>query len=388
MNNNIAQDMDFKGTPEELGQDLIHRTVTGAYPMFGYNIDEVREGAALIRTKNPDDWARLWSGFGDRHNAAAQAAEGKGDFATAQAEYDAAYGWFSLARWPAPHTALRWAAYERSLEAFANYDRFNANPLRHVTIKVDGEEITALLRVPSGPGPFPLYVQISGLDGYKELIARMTTVELAKRGIATLTMDAPGTGQAAKITVEVWRTLKSMVDKVVAMPEIDARKVVLYGGSFGGFWATLLAYRMPETFAGVVVHGGPLGLAHLNFHGEYMFDGEVALTHAVKGARSYAEALELASGLDLSAPGRLDGPTPPMLLLNGVHDQIVSIDSLYRVLGSGTTPKEAWVNPQGVHMGRQAGAWTFGRIYAEIIMPWVMARMGGSGSFAQASEVP
>lgn len=49
----------------------------------------------------------------------------------------------------------------------------------------------------------PLFAQILGLDGYKELMARMTTVELAKLGIATLSMDAPGTGQAAKITVVI-----------------------------------------------------------------------------------------------------------------------------------------------------------------------------------------
>jgi esterase FrsA len=50
----------------------------------------------------------------------------------------------------------------------------------------------------------------------------------------------------------------------------------------------------------------------------------------------------------------------------------VPIDDLYIILRSGT-PKEAWVNPEGGHIGRGRG-WPDGRIFAEVIVPW-FARM-------------
>ena len=59
-----------------------------------------------------------------------------------------------------------------------------------------------------------------------------------------------------------------------------------------------------------------------------------------------------------------------MLLINGEGDTQVPIDDLYILLRSGT-PKEAWVNPQGGHVGRGPG-WPDGRILTDVAMPWLV----------------
>jgi hypothetical protein len=64
-----------------------------------------------------------------------------------------------------------------------------------------------------------------------------------------------------------------------------------------------------------------------------------------------------------------------MLLVNGVHDDIFPIEDVMLLLQRGTA-KEAWVNPQGIHMGRQSGVWDSERINTEIINPWIMRRLG------------
>jgi hypothetical protein len=48
----------------------------------------------------------------------------------------------------------------------------------------------------------------------------------------------------------------------------------------------------------------------------------------------------------------------------------VPIDDLYILLRSGT-PKEAWVNPQGGHVGRGPG-WPDGKILTDVAMPWLV----------------
>jgi esterase FrsA len=47
----------------------------------------------------------------------------------------------------------------------------------------------------------------------------------------------------------------------------------------------------------------------------------------------------------------------------------VPIDDLYVLLRSGT-PKEAWVNPEGGHIGRGPG-WPDTRIFREVVVPWL-----------------
>ena len=379
----------FKGTPEQLGLELIRRTETSAYPMFGYDIAEIREGAAQLKSKDPDQWAELWSGFGERHFTAGAAAERAGDRERAQREYSAAFDWFSLARWPAPHTERRRAAYARSLEAFRAYDRFNDPPLLTLTFDYAGDQLTALLRMPKGRGPFPLLIQLGGLDGFKELLARAQSTAMAQSGVATLMLDSPGTGQGVKITSDVWKSLKVAIDAVMGRPDIDAKRVVLWGGSFGAYWATALAFRMPDAFRGVVAHGGPLGIGELHDTGEYLFDMDVALTNAVKGASNLEEVRKLTQEMNLSRSGLIDGRAPPMLLLNGAKDSLVPIQDLYRLMSSGQTAKEAWVNPEGVHLGRQAGAWTFGRINNEITLPWVYRRLDITPpQSARPSDIP
>lgn len=379
----------YHGTPAQLGQELIHRAETGAYPMFGYDLTELREGAARLHSLDPDEWADIWSNIGERRFAAGEAAEAGGDRERAQREFDAAFNWFSLARWPAPHTERRRAAYQRSLEAFHRYDRLNDPPLQEIAIQFQGTTAIGYLRVPRGEGPFPLFVQIGGLDGYKELLARGQSVSMVQSGIATLTLDAPGTGEGVRITPDAWQSLRLFIETATSRSDIDENRVVLWGGSFGGYWAAALAYRMPDAFRGVVVHGVTMGIAEIEFGEEYLFDGPVAITEAVQGARNYAEARRLTRNMGLETSGLINGRTPPMLMLNGAHDTLTPIEGLYTLLGTGETAKEAWVNPRGVHLGRQFGVWTFGQINDQITMPWVYRHLGVEQSARpHGSDIP
>jgi esterase FrsA len=49
----------------------------------------------------------------------------------------------------------------------------------------------------------------------------------------------------------------------------------------------------------------------------------------------------------------------------------VPISDIYKLLDSGNVPKDAWINPQGGHLGRQVGVWPDPRIFKEVILPWL-----------------
>ena len=73
--------------------------------------------------------------------------------------------------------------------------------------------------------------------------------------------------------------------------------------------------------------------------------------------------------MSLQARGFIGQPSAPMLLINGVKDTQVPIEDLYLLQQNGT-PKEAWVNPQGGHVGRGPG-WPDGKILNEVALPWL-----------------
>jgi fermentation-respiration switch protein FrsA (DUF1100 family) len=81
--------------------------------------------------------------------------------------------------------------------------------------------------------------------------------------------------------------------------------------------------------------------------------------------------------MSLEARGFIGKPSAPMLLINGVNDTQVPIDDLYLLQRTGT-PKEAWVNPQGGHIGRGPG-WSDGKIFEQVALPWLARLLNAQG---------
>src|SRR6185437_12772682 len=68
-------------------------------------------------------------------------------------------------------------------------------PGERIEIPFDGSVIAGVLRRPARPGPHPLVVLIPGLDSAKEEF-RPTEDLFLSRGLATLSIDGPGQGEA------------------------------------------------------------------------------------------------------------------------------------------------------------------------------------------------
>jgi esterase FrsA len=59
-----------------------------------------------------------------------------------------------------------------------------------------------------------------------------------------------------------------------------------------------------------------------------------------------------------------------MLVIAGVKDRQVPISDMYLLLDNGDVPKDAWINPNGGHLGRESSGWTDPVIFQKIITPW------------------
>jgi esterase FrsA len=58
----------------------------------------------------------------------------------------------------------------------------------------------------------------------------------------------------------------------------------------------------------------------------------------------------------------------------------VPISDIYLLLSNGDVPKDAWINPRGGHLGREASGWKDPEIFRKIIVPWETRMLVNDGS--------
>ena len=367
-------------TLDELKAETQARADRNAYPLTGLKADDVRKALAGINSLDRDEWAKAWGDVALPYMQQAGAAEGGGKIKEAQEDYLMAWRLYSFARWPTPNSPGKQKAYELSLDAFGHYASHLDPAPTVVRIPFEGKEIVGWLRLPKGAVAAPLVLTISALDSRKEDNVERGDVFI-HRGIATFSFDMPGTGQGPlRGDVDSERMFSRVLDYVATRPELDAKRVIVQGASWSGYWAAKLGIVERERLKAVVVQGGPI---HNYFQPEwqskalgtreYLFDLFPARA-SVYGAGSLEEFLAFGPRMSLKAQGLLDRPSAPMLLVNGNRDTQVPIADLDLMLHSGS-PKEAWVNPDGGHMGRST-EWPDGKIFARIVAPWMVRQLG------------
>jgi len=221
---------------------------------------------------------------------------------------------------------------------------------------------------------------INGLDSRKEeVIARADRYLSA--GVAVFAIDMPGTGQAPiLIDAGAERMFSAALDYLATRQDVDAKRIVVQGRSWSGYWAAVLAYTEKDRIRGAVVHGvgiheyfAPEWQKKAFSTREYLFDIYPARA-SVYGTKTMEEFLAYGPRLSLVARGLIDKPSAPMLLVNGERDTQQPIADLYLLMKHGD-PKEVWVNPEGGHMGRSE-RWPQGKVLTEVVEPWVLQRLG------------
>jgi esterase FrsA len=369
-------------TIEEIKVEAQARSERGAYPMIGLDPRDVRDALSTIKTRDPDEWARAWSRVAERYYLEA---EKPGSPDQRRENYARAWRLYYFAQWPVASSEEKKAAYLKALQSFIKSTQLLSPALEVVRIPFEGKEIVGYLRLPSATtGAVPLVFAVSGLDSRKENMA-LAYGELIDRGIGFFAVDGPGTGQSpVQASPTADRVLSRALDYLRTRKEIDASRIVVHGVSFGGYWATKLAIVEKNRLRGVVVQSPPIHnffqpefITHsLLGNREYLFDQIPALEAVVKHGSTTGELTRELQQLSLEAQGLLGKPTAPMLVIAGVKDTQVPIADSYLLLSNGDVPKEAWINPLGGHLGREASRWKDPEIFQKVIVPWEVRMLG------------
>jgi pimeloyl-ACP methyl ester carboxylesterase len=367
-------------TWEELKQETQRRVDKNLGPVGGLKSEDAREALANIHSLDRDEWAAAWSSIGDRYEKRAKSEEAAKNNDAARDDYFGAFRYYTAARWPVPNSSGKQKAYLAALAAFRNYGRFLDPPVEIVHIPFEGKDIPGYIRLPKDVRPAPVVFMINGTDSRKEDEVQGRDA-MFRSGIGVIAVDMPGTGESpVKADVGSERMFSRVLDYLATRPDVDSKRIVAWGVSYGGHWSANLAYIERARLRGAVVQGGPI---HDYYTAEwqkkslgtpeYLFD-LFAARAAIYGVESLDEFYAYGPRLSLKTQGFLGQPSAPMLVVNGEKDSQVPISDLYMLMQSGGSAKWSWVNPDGGHTGRSQ-EWPNSRIAEEVITPWIKARL-------------
>ena len=377
----LAVDQVTVRTLDELKQEIIDRAEKKPQRSPAVKVDgkDIREAVAAIKTMDRDDWAKGFMIPAERHFAEGRKAEAEGKTEAARESYLAAYRLFKLAHYPTNNSPQKQKAYERGVDSFLAYGKFLTPKLEVVRIPFEGKEIVGYLRLPKADGKkVPLVYFATALDSRKEEWAERNE-DLLDEGIGIFVTDMPGTGQAPiKVDVDSERMFSAALDYLTKRPEIDAGRLAFYGGSWSGYWAVKMSVVERARLRAVVAQGLP---AHHYFQPEwqttalktpeYLMDLLPArsMIYQVEGLEAF---LAYGPKLSLKTLGVLDKPSTRLLLVNGAKDTQVPIADLHLVAQTlPGAPKEAWINPEGRHMGSDSKMGSED-IRREVVTPWLV----------------
>ena len=365
-------------TLDQLKREVLRRVEHNLPPLGGIGIGDARAALAAIDSLSREQWALAWNAVAEQHFTRAASLEASAPERARELHWQA-WRLNHFARWPVENSPAKQLAKNRALEAFRCYGRLLEPALEVVRIPFEGRQIIAYLRLPAGLRPAPLVFAIAGLDSRKEDFAAHADQYL-QRGVGLLTVDLPGTGESPLAAAPDSDCMFSaLLDYLATRPDVDAARIVVQGRSWSGYWAAKLAHTERVRLRGSVMHGGPI---HHYFQpdwlraslatDEYLYD-YLPAKEKLFGADGLDDLLARAQRYSLLDSGILDQPCAPMLLVNGARDTQIPIADLYLLLEHGDA-KEAWVNPQGGHMGRSP-QWPANAIFERVVMPWIARRL-------------
>jgi dipeptidyl aminopeptidase/acylaminoacyl peptidase len=221
--------------------------------------------------------------------------------------------------------------------------------MERVEVPYEGRSLPALfLRAEGSARRAPTIVVFDGMDNCKEMSVLFAGLEFAKRGWNTLAIDGPGQGESLRL-LELYARHDYEVagaaafDYLASRADVDARRVVVMGYSFGGYYASRVAAMEKRYAAGVAMsalhwdlHGwqaevkrkqdaDPKSVAQSTFHFRWI------MGH-IDDANAALEKAKLFSLVDVAPK-----ISCPFFIVHGADDKIVPVASahkLYDAIGS------------------------------------------------------
>jgi len=309
---------------------------------MGARIGEIEEMCAPLQeaAKAPDAagtqaFRETWVRMADKLCALADEDKLRGRLLSAGEKLGRAASYLITAeRLQAHGSPGRVALYQRVLDLFAEGARLAGDNCERVEIPYEGKQLSALyVRAEGVQGPAPLLIQVNGLDSTKEMKVRVgLPAWLAKRGVSSLVVDQPGTGEAlrlhgltARFDSEHWAS--RVVDWLEARDDVDAKRIGMEGVSLGGYYCPRAVAFEPRLACGVAWGANhdwrDVQKRRLAKEGDFPVPHYWAHVCWVWGAKDIADFMKIAE--DVHLDGVVERIKVPFLVTHGEKDSQIPL---------------------------------------------------------------
>ncbi|ABD25161.1 conserved hypothetical protein [Novosphingobium aromaticivorans DSM 12444] len=331
---------------------------------------------------------KQWAAYGDKLIALAAEDEARGRMFSASNKLERASLYLLVAERMQGHGAPgRKESYAKARDAFDKSTALGKINRERVEIPLGKGTMPALYTRAPGNGPHPVVVYCNGLDSCKELLYWSRLPEaLARRGISTICVDQPGSGEALRLQdlpvdphSENWAS--KAVDWLEQQPDVDPKRIGMTGISLGGHFAPRAVAYEPRFASGAV-----WGANHnwrevqdkrLKREGENPVPHYWAHVMWAFGASDMDDFMVKSEDMNLN--GHMDRIKVPFLVTHGADDRQISVsyaDDLYdQLVNSPRREKVIFTAREGgvEHVG--ADNMAYGR---DCIADWFAETLGGT----------
>jgi dipeptidyl aminopeptidase/acylaminoacyl peptidase len=333
-------------------------------------------------------WFAQWSAMARKVTALGDDAKAKGHEATAAGAYLRAANYYQVGeRLLQPRSEDSQKAYATSVELFKKgMGAVAAVSIEAVEVPFEnGKKLPAYLvkSRDAGSARLPTVVFCDGLDITKELQYFHGVPELAKRGLATLIVDIPGTGESvrfrdmpARFDTNVVGT--AVIDYLETRSDIDKDRIGMMGISLGGYYAVRAAAFEPRFKA--CVSWGPIWDYYAVWQRrlDKAFQGALSVPSEhimwVLGVSSPEAALEKLK--DWRLAGVAEKVKCPYLVTHGERDAQVPLadaKALFNAIGATDKTMKVFTVEEGGYEHCQGDNITLGITY---VADWLSEKLG------------
>ncbi|HEY7657988.1 MAG TPA: alpha/beta fold hydrolase [Burkholderiales bacterium] len=305
------------------------------------------------RARNYRMLPKVWREAAERHEQLARRADAMGARETATYHYDHAIEGYRMAQHPIyfDDHPVKIALNRKLAEMVDRRSKVASYPIERVEVPFGGgKTISCLLHLLPDRRKAPVVIYVPGMDQTKEVFPKAYHNIALARGFHVLAMDGPGQGssnlqkiRAVKDNYE--RAGAAVISYLEKRPEVDPKKIAIYGISMGSYWSLRLSsydHRAAAVVSAVAcfnpnntifTQSSPrfkqMFMYMAGYDDEAKFDREVAGGMTVRGYL-----------------GKVKCPT---LLVTGEFDPLCPLEDAIEAYHDLKVPKEMWVFENQYH---------------------------------------
>ena len=325
--------------------DLIFSHFIPRYEATGVDPNDLR--ALMPRVTQWQDWCRLWSEEGARHETLGEEAKAKSYRRTAAESFVRAAMYYHYGKHLFADRAEEFQrAHEAMLRCYSAGAAHLDPPIERVEFPYRGVAMPGWLRKPRGVARPPVAIVLPGLDACKEELHAWAE-GFVDRGLAALTLDGPGQGETSfhlPVTHEWGGVIGAVIDVLERRDDVDGSRVGVVGQSLGALYAPLAAAGEPRLKA-CIANCGP-------FDWGTVLPKMPKVSQEVFRVRSHSKTIEECHerGKALTLVGRAENIRCPLLVIFGAGDRLIAPAEGERLAREASGPSELVVYPEGNHV--------------------------------------